>query len=61
MAARKYEFNPGSEEAIKRGCQCPEEDNRTEEALAGNFWITNTCPLHGHFVSHCVPPEGQND
>jgi hypothetical protein len=45
--------NPGSDEAIKKGCTCPVLDNgygsgcgwkgEDGEAL---FWITQGCPLH---------------
>jgi len=44
--------NPGSDEAIKLGCTCPQMDNHHGEGWAmysGTmlFWITSDCPLHG--------------
>lgn len=47
--------NPGSEEAVKKGCTCPVIDNArgkgfpwpdAEGNLATSFWITSGCPLH---------------
>ena len=49
-----YKYNPGSREAIDRGCKCPVFDNEFGAGcgctdLKGNptFWVTDTCPLHG--------------
>lgn len=45
--------NPGSDEAIKRGCKCPVIDNHHGEGVpigkdgAPLFWISEKCPLHG--------------
>lgn len=41
--------NPGSDEAIERGCHCPIPNNakgrgKGEDAV---FWVTPSCPLHG--------------
>ena len=42
--------NPGSDEAIKRGCTCPVRDNARGKGymcISGVFWIDDDCPLHG--------------
>jgi len=41
--------NPGSPEAIKKGCTCPVMDNNGGRGLGdmGFFWINSSCPLHG--------------
>lgn len=45
--------NPGSPEAIAKGCSCPRIDNGNGKgAMIGRrgepvFWITTTCPVHG--------------
>lgn len=50
----KYKLNPGSDEAIEKGCRCPVMDNghgrgcgmfdeKTGDPL---FWINEGCPLH---------------
>lgn len=40
--------NPGSDEAVARGCTCPVLDNRRGEGLGrGLFWLSGDCPLHG--------------
>jgi hypothetical protein len=48
-----YEFNPGSDEAIKKGCICPVLDNGHGKGCGWNgddgnpcFWITEGCPIH---------------
>jgi hypothetical protein len=45
--------NPGSAEAVQRGCQCAVMDNEYgrgcgEQDERGNplFWISGNCPLH---------------
>ena len=38
--------NPGSAEAVKRGCQCPVLDNHHGKGVNGMFWVTEDCPLH---------------
>ncbi len=39
--------NPGSNEAVKKGCLCPVYDNNMGQGLPdGNFWISEGCPLH---------------
>ncbi|MCK9432635.1 MAG: hypothetical protein M0R00_06725 [Candidatus Omnitrophica bacterium] len=42
--------NPGSDEAIKKGCLCPVLDNghgNEELGKMRGFWINDGCPLHG--------------
>jgi hypothetical protein len=42
--------NPGSTEAVKRGCKCPVIDNRYGKGVRDDreeFWINGGCPLHG--------------
>lgn len=49
------QHNPGSQEAIKHGCTCPEEDNHyglgrpINDGANRSFWITLYCPLHSDF------------
>jgi hypothetical protein len=41
--------NPGSDEAIDRGCICPVLDNgrgNPELGRTRGWWITSGCPLH---------------
>ena len=45
-------LNPGSDAAIKQGCDCPVLDNGHGRGIGGNgekhgWWITEGCPLHG--------------
>lgn len=42
--------NPGSDEALTKGCTCPVLDNGYGEGSGwgpGKFWINFNCPLHG--------------
>jgi len=45
--------NPGSDEAVKLGCNCPVLDNARGRGAwfssgeDGVFWISPACPLHG--------------
>jgi hypothetical protein len=39
--------NPGSDEAIKLGCSCPQMDNAHGRRNDGLFWIVADCPVHG--------------
>lgn len=45
--------NPGSIEAVSKGCICPVLDNEHGKGIDlgdGNlpiFWTTGNCPLHG--------------
>lgn len=41
--------NPGSDEAVKKGCTCPVLDNSRGKGWMLQkdlFWITDGCPLH---------------
>lgn len=44
--------NPGSRLAVEMGCRCPVLDNAhgagARFGRPGEFWITETCPLHGN-------------
>ena len=44
-------MNPGSDEAVKKGCTCPVTDNHYGQGIriVGKiqFWITDSCPIHG--------------
>ena len=52
----KFSYNPGSQEAIKRGCKCPRMDNNYGKGVSnGNFWIIETCPLHGSSLIDAAP------
>jgi hypothetical protein len=44
--------NPGSPEAVEKGCKCPVMDNhngegRPSDGYDKSFWINRNCPLHG--------------
>ena len=44
--------NPGSDEAVWRGCTCAVMDNHYGRGVrmrdgSVNFWISGDCPLHG--------------
>lgn len=43
--------NPGSDEALQMGCQCPVLDNRygkgAYKGKEGEFIISFSCPVHG--------------
>lgn len=51
-----YEYNPGSVEAVKKGCTCPVMDNCNGKGFIVNgeqqFWINHECPLHGTVTSN---------
>lgn len=41
--------NPGSPEAVQRGCTCPVIDNAHGKGVMGfgrEWWITDGCPIH---------------
>lgn len=42
--------NPGSAEALARGCTCPVLDNTHGKGIprpdGPKFWVTEGCPLH---------------
>jgi hypothetical protein len=56
-------LNPGSQEAIAKGCRCPVLDNGHGEGAyvdkdgVAQFWINVDCPLHGLNASE--PEESQ--
>lgn len=40
--------NPGSDEAVKKGCTCPVLDNAHGEGhFMGGFAVMEDCPIHG--------------
>jgi hypothetical protein len=52
MADNEKKPNPGSPEAIKRGCKCPVLDNGHGRGHLGDgeqfgWWTHLDCPLHG--------------
>jgi hypothetical protein len=54
--------NPGSPEAVKAGCTCPQMDNGHGEGRAdGNFVIDAACPIHGHTEERIEDIIDEND
>ena len=48
--------NPGSDEAIEKGCTCPVLDNAHGRGFnGGKFWIAQGCMLH-----HAKEPIGED-
>lgn len=45
----EYEYNPGSDEALDNGCECPIIDNGHGRGHMGTdeYVINFDCPLHG--------------
>lgn len=45
----EYEYNPGSDDALERGCTCPVLDNNHGAGYMGtdHFVVRFDCPLHG--------------
>lgn len=46
-------LNPGSDEAIEAGCECPIMDNGHGQGYMGQkgiFVMIECCPIHGHFL-----------
>jgi len=42
--------NPGSEEAIKKGCKCPVLDNAHGKGIGdGRFWYSAECDFHNQY------------
>lgn len=42
--------NPGSPEAIKKGCKCPRMDNANGKGLGnGLFWYSGDCGYHQQY------------
>jgi hypothetical protein len=57
--------NPGSKDAIKKGCTCPVLDNGNGEGCGWKddngdplFWITGGCPLHAPKPEAIEPERG---
>lgn len=47
--------NPGSDEALEKGCLCPVLDNAHGEGrgLDGSvFWVASDCPIHGALANN---------
>lgn len=44
MEPEKDNLNPGSKEAVEKGCKCPVDDNKN--IREGFFWISGECPIH---------------
>ena len=42
-----HQLPPGSDEALEHGCRCPVLDNEHGKGVNGNYWINESCPLHG--------------
>lgn len=53
MTDVQHTANPGSPEAVAKGCTCPVIDNHhgkgvpAGDLLHREFWVTEGCPLHG--------------
>ena len=49
--------NPGSDEAVARGCTCPVMDNARSRGRpyrgSIEFWINGDCPIHA--IEHVEP------
>jgi hypothetical protein len=54
--------NPGSDEALDKGCTCPVLDNAHGRGYMNQvyFWINNNCPLHGGSISNDSKPRHSN-
>lgn len=54
--------NPGSNDAIARGCICPVLDNHHGAGMgwgANTFWIREDCPLHCPTPETYAPSSGE--
>ena len=53
--------NPGSVEALKKGCQCPIVDNCHGRGISIKgevvFWVNDNCSVHGSLTEIKVPKE----
>ena len=62
MTQAKVGPNPGSDEAIDLGCNCPVLDNGHGRGIVLNgerrWWITGSCPLHGEDTTTRAQGEG---
>ena len=46
-------MNPGSDEAVAKGCTCPRMDNAFGKGymcMEGVYWINGNCPVHSESV-----------
>lgn len=47
----KFQLPPGSEEAVRAGCNCPILDNHYGMGMptkdGPTYWISGSCPIHG--------------
>lgn len=52
-------LNPGSDEAMDKGCTCPVLDNNHGRGVGDppQFWMNGDCPLHG-FPAKSLEKEG---
>lgn len=47
--------NPGSKEAVEKGCLCPVEDNKYGKGSGyDGFWVSDSCPIHGKGIRDVV-------
>lgn len=53
--------NPGSDEAIAKGCTCPVLDNNHGNKDGDAFWIDLKCPIHGRLNFDFIPPGDDED
>jgi len=52
---------PGSDLAVDFGCRCPVLDNNKGAGVFGNYWINETCPLHGVHNAKDIDKEEEDD
>ena len=54
MGSKKKPLNPGSREAIRKGCTCSAEDNCEGAGAYADgeraWWYSAECKIHGHEV-----------
>ena len=53
LTNKEKQPNPGSPEAVEKGCKCPVMDNHNGAGfhMGDNgpmFWMVRDCPLHGN-------------
>jgi len=56
--------NPGSDEAIKKGCTCPVLDNSHGKGYLLQkdiFWITDGCPIHAPHGFEALQEKKENE
>jgi len=55
---KKIVPNPGSDEALGKGCKCPVMDNEHGKGWMGQrnlFVMSGDCPLHGKLMAKAKP------